>query len=130
LLGDADGAAKIAARHGLTLANDNAPGQVVVSGAGDDLEAAAAEAKERGIRAIRLAVQGSFHTAAMDAALPALRAVLADIDIHSARAPVISCITAEPFDDVRARLVEALVRPVRWRDTLESMRRLGATRFV
>src|SRR5207237_1180390 len=130
LLGDDEAAAEIAASRGLTVANDNAPGQVVVSGPGEELERAAADAEDRGIRAIRLAVHGAFHTPAMDAALPALRDVLARIEIRPANAPVVSCITAEPFDDVRARLVQALVRPVRWRATLKSLRRLGATRFV
>jgi malonyl CoA-acyl carrier protein transacylase len=42
----------------------------------------------------------------------------------------VSAVTAEPFDDIRARLVEALTRPVRWRETMLAMHAFGAERFV
>jgi [acyl-carrier-protein] S-malonyltransferase len=130
ILGDDDAARELAGAHGLAIANENAPGQIVLSGAGDALAAARAEAKARGARTVRLAVKGAFHSPTMEPAVTALRAALAEVEIRSPAAVVVSGVTAEPFDDVRARLAEALVRPVRWTNVLATLRRLGAERFV
>ena len=130
VLGDDVVARKLAAAHGLTVANENAPGQTVLSGPTEAIKAASAEAKARGARAMRLAVKGAFHSPAMAPAAPRLRAALAEIVVREPAAPVISGVTAKPIDDVRARLAEALVRPVRWREVLAALRRLGAERFV
>jgi acyl transferase domain-containing protein len=130
VLGDDDAAHELATRHLLVVANDNAPGQLVLSGPAEDLEAAAAEARERGVRTVRLAIQGAFHSKAMAPAVPKLREALAAIDIRPPRIPVISGVTAEPIDDVRARLAEAVIRPVRWRDVLAALRGLDVGRFL
>ena len=130
LLGDEETSRRIATAHDLTVANDNAPGQLVVSGPKDDLDAAAGEAKSERLKAMPLAVSGAFHTEAMAPALPEFRAALEEIDVQAPRIPVFSSITAEPFDDVRSELAEALVRPVRWRETLLALRNRGAERFV
>jgi malonyl CoA-acyl carrier protein transacylase len=130
VLGDDTVARRIAARHSLTIANDNAPGQMVLSGPGDTLDAAASEVKEAGLRPVRLAVKGAFHSPAMALAVPELRAALAAVDVRPPRVPVFSSITARPFDDVRGRLAEALVRPVRWRETLFALHRAGVRRYV
>jgi malonyl CoA-acyl carrier protein transacylase len=130
LLGDDRAASELAAGESLGVANDNAPGQLVVCGPEGGLEAAAAAARERGLKAMRLAVRGAFHSEAMAAAVPALRAALDEIEVAPPHTPVFSSITAEPFDDVRSRLAEALVRPVRWRQTLMALERAGVERFV
>jgi len=130
LLGDEAVTRRIAAAHWLTVANDNAPGQLVVSGPSEDLDAAVDEAKAQGLKAMRLAVSGAFHTDAMAEAVPEFREALARIDVRPPRVPVFSSITACPFGDVRAELAQALVRPVRWRDTLFALRDRGAERFV
>jgi [acyl-carrier-protein] S-malonyltransferase len=130
ILGADELARELAAAHGVAVANENAPGQTVISGAADAIEAARAEAKEHGARAARLAVRGAFHSQAMALAVAPLRATLAEIVVRAPRAPVISGVTGEPMDDVRARLAEALVRPVRWTNVLATLRRLGAERFV
>jgi [acyl-carrier-protein] S-malonyltransferase len=130
LLGDEETSRRIAAARELTVANDNAPGQLVVSGPRDDLDAAVAEAKSERLKAMPLAVSGAFHTQAMAAALPEFRAVLEQVDVQAPRVPVFSSITAKPFDDVRGELAEALVRPVRWRETLLALRDRGVDRFV
>jgi [acyl-carrier-protein] S-malonyltransferase len=130
LLGDEEASRRIAAAHDLTVANDNAPGQLVVSGPEDDLRAATAEAKAERLKAMPLAVRGAFHTEAMAPALPEFRAALDEIDIEPPRITVFSSITARPFADVRRELADALVRPVRWRETLHALHDRGVERFV
>jgi [acyl-carrier-protein] S-malonyltransferase len=129
-LGDERQTRTVAERLGLTVANDNAPGQLVLSGSREDLAAARAELKRAGLRTIRLRVQGAFHSPAMDPAVPAFRAALDAIRFTPPRVPVVSSITARPFDDTRRRLAEALVRPVRWREALIALYDAGARRFV
>jgi [acyl-carrier-protein] S-malonyltransferase len=62
--------------------------------------------------------------------LPRLRQALAQIEVRPPRVPVLSGVTAEPIDDVRNRLAEALVSPVRWREVLAALERRGIGRFV
>ncbi len=128
--GAADHAAAIAAAAGLTVANDNAPNQVVLSGAKGAFEAAGEAARGRGLRAVPLPVTGAFHSPAMAGARPELEAALAAIDFAAPIVPVISSITTAAFDDVRARLADALTLPVRWRETLLALRAQGIERFV
>jgi malonyl CoA-acyl carrier protein transacylase len=128
--GAADHAAAIAGAADLTVANDNAPNQVVLSGAKTAFETAAEAAREHGLRALPLPVTGAFHSPAMAAARPELAAALAQIDFRPPAVTVVSSITTEAFDDVRARLADALTMPVRWRETLLALRAQGVERFV
>jgi [acyl-carrier-protein] S-malonyltransferase len=131
VLGDgAVRAAEIAARHELAVANDNAPTQVVLSGALEAIDRASSEVKELGLRAVRLPVAGAFHSPAMASAVPAFRAALADVDFRPPKVTVISCITAAPVDDPRTRLLAGLTDPVRWRETLLSLHARGIRRYV
>jgi malonyl CoA-acyl carrier protein transacylase len=128
--GAAEHAHELADAHGLAVANDNSPQQVVLSGATAKLPEAAAAAKELGIRAMELPVTGAFHSPMMASAVPEFEAALAAVEIAEPRVPVISAVTAEPFDDVRARLAQALTSPVRWRETMLALHALGIERFV
>jgi len=128
--GAAENAPQIADRHGLAVANDNSPLQVVLPGAREALPAAAADAKELGLRAMELLVSGAFHSPMMASAVPDFSAALQRVEISEPRVPVISAVTAEPFDDIRRELADALTSPVRWRETLLKLHQLGATRFV
>ena len=128
--GAAEQAAEIAAASGLAVANDNAPNQVVLSGPLDAFGIAAGLARDAGLRAIPLPVTGAFHSPAMAGARPELEAALAAIDFREPAVTVVSSITTRPFDDVRARLADALTEPVRWRETLQALRTRGAERFV
>lgn len=130
VLGDERQTRAVAEQLGLTVANDNAPGQLVLSGPQEALAAARADLKGTGLRTIRLRVQGAFHSPAMESAVPAFRAALDAIRFSPPRIPVVSSITARPFDDVPRRLAEALVRPVRWREALIALYEAGARRFV
>ncbi|MDQ6605564.1 MAG: ACP S-malonyltransferase [Actinomycetota bacterium] len=128
--GAADHGDEVAAAHGLAVANDNSPQQVVLSGARDSLPAAAASAKELGLRALNLPVTGAFHSPMMASAVPEFEAALARAEIAAPQITVFSAVTAEPFDDIRLRLAQALTRPVRWRETMLAMHEAGAERFV
>jgi [acyl-carrier-protein] S-malonyltransferase len=131
VLGDGrEAAVEAAAGLGLTVANDNGPGQVVLSGEADGLEAAAAELKKVGLRSRRLSVQGAFHSPAMEPIVPAFRELLAEIEVRDPEVPVLSCVTAEPFDDVRERLAQSITNPVRWLDVMRYLHGRGVRRFV
>ncbi len=128
--GAAEHAPELAAAHGLALANDNSPQQVVLSGRRAALPAAAQAAAELRLRAMELPVSGAFHSPMMASALAPFEAALAEVEVHRGHATVISAVSAEPFDDVRARLAQALLTPVRWRETMLSLKRLGAERLI
>ena len=117
-------------RMSLTVANDNAPGQLVVSGPAEALAGAGEDAKGERLKAMPLAVRGAFHTEAMAPALPEFQKALETIDVRPPKVPVYSSVTARPFEDVRAELAAALVRPVHWRETLHALRDRGVERFV
>ena len=123
-------AAALAARHGVSLANDNAPDQVVLSGSPAALDDARAGAVADGLRATALEVAGAFHSPQMHAAVAPFRAALAEVEFSAPAIPVISCATAAPFTDPAAELAEALVRPVRWRETMSALDTFGARTFV
>ena len=126
----AERAGEVAGPHGLSIANDNSPQQVVLSGARAALPAAEKTAAELGLRAIILPVTGAFHSPMMASALPEFERALAAVELQPANATVISAVSAEPFDDVRARLLDAITGPVRWREVLLTLRDRGVTRFV
>ncbi len=122
--------AEVAAGAGVSIANDNAPDQLVLSGSLSALDDAEAKLKERGIRGKRLPVAGAFHSPLMQPAVEPFRAVVEATEIGEPRVPVYSCVTAEPFDDVPALLVEALTRPVRWLDVVRALEEAEVTEFV
>jgi len=128
--GATEHASELAEAHGLAVANDNSPQQIVLSGARDSLPAAAQDAQELGLRAMKLPVTGAFHSPMMAAAVPEFSAALERVEVAPPRVTVLSAVTAAPFDDVRQRLAEALTMPVRWRETMLELHRLGAERFV
>ena len=123
-------AQELAAAHGVTVANDNAPGQVVLSGSRARLEEAQAAAKAAGVRVMRLDVAGAFHSPAMAPAAEGFAAALAATELHEPRHPVVSCATTRPFADIRAELAAALTLPVRWRETLLALHAEGVTDYV
>jgi [acyl-carrier-protein] S-malonyltransferase len=129
--GDPRGVRALATRLGLVVANDNAPGQLVLSGPIEAVAEAEEVARdEAGARARRLDVSGAFHSPLMEPAAERLRAALEGTPISELQIPVYSNGTAAPFVDVRSELSQNLLRGVRWRETLLAMRTAGIERFV
>ena len=127
LLGlDIEAAREIAAGttgHGVcVVANDNCPGQIVVSGHRAAVERAVELAAERGARrSIMLPVSAPFHCPLMAPAAEVMEGALAEILLQPPRVPVVANVTAAPTSDpkeIRELLVEQVIRMVRWRETV------------
>jgi [acyl-carrier-protein] S-malonyltransferase len=116
------------------VANDNAPGQVVIAGTPDGLTAGSARAQELGVRRVTpLNVGGAFHTPLMHDATHGLRGEVTGLDLALPAAPVVSNHDAVAYTDAdgwRDRLPEHVSVPVRWRSTMDTLVGLGATTFL
>jgi [acyl-carrier-protein] S-malonyltransferase len=121
---------QVAGEAGLSIANDNAPDQLVLSGALAALDQGEALLREQRVRAKRLPVAGAFHSPLMEPAVEPFRRLTERVEVRAPRVPVLSCVSAAPFEDVRAQLVQAIVSPVRWTGVMSALRELGATRYV
>ena len=118
----------------IQLANDNAPGQIVVSGAVAAVDAAIEIAKDAGIRrAIKLPVSAPFHCTLMQPAADEMATALADASMTYASVPVYCNVTAGPEQAahrLRENLVTQVTGRVRWRETLGAVHAAGVTCFV
>ena len=121
---------ELAGAHDACLANDNAPGQVVLAGSREALRELVGHAREIGVRAILLDVAGAFHSPAMAPAVEPFRDLVDTVEISTPRVPVISCASARPIADVRSELAQGIVSPVRWRPTMLALFERGAREFV
>ena len=115
-------------------ANDNAPGQVVISGAKSAIERAMAMARDKGVRkAVMLPVSAPFHCAMMQAAADVMEKALSGITLRRPIVPLIANVTAQPVEDpetVRKLLVEQVTAPVRWRESVLAMKDGGVAQIV
>jgi len=115
-------------------ANDNAPGQVVLSGARAAVEMAVEIAKEKGAkRAMLLNVSAPFHCDLMAPAADEMAAALAETDILPPAVPLIANVTAEPAVDpatIRQQLVDQVCGRVRWRESVLTMKREGVDTLI
>ena len=106
-----------------SAANDNAPGQVVISGSAAAVARAIDLAKEAGAkRAVELPVSAPFHCSLMSPAADAMRDALADVEISAPQIPIVTNVTAVSCSDpeeIRSRLVEQVTGSVRWRESVE-----------
>ena len=120
--------------NGVTLANLNCPGQLVISGAADKIESACEAAKEKGAkRALLLTVAGAYLSPLMAGAQPKLKAELDAITINPPAVPVISNVTAEAHgapDQIGASLVDQVTSSVRWEESIRLLMSRGFTRFI
>jgi [acyl-carrier-protein] S-malonyltransferase len=111
------------------VANDNAPGQVVLSGSKDAMDRVADIAKAKSVkRAIPLAVSAPFHCPLMQPAADAMAEALGKVTIHPLAAPVLANVTAAEASDpesVRRLLVEQVTGRVRWRESVLALKGLG-----
>ena len=112
-------------------ANDNDPGQVVVSGHADAVERAVGIAKERGAkRAVLLPVSAPFHCALMEPAAEAMAEALSHVDIMDPVVPLVANVRAEAITNatvIRNLLVEQITGSVRWRESVMWMAEHGVT---
>jgi len=123
---------EVCAQAGVTLANLNCPGQMVISGEAEKIGGAIELAKAKGARkAIALPVAGAYHSPLMASAQPKLQAELAKIKISAPTIPVISNVTAQPHGaDISARLVEQVCASVLWENSMRGLLAQGFTRFI
>ena len=125
-----------AAAHGevCTVANDNAPWQVVISGAKAAIDRAIELAKEMGAkRAVPLPVSAPFHCPLMQPAAEAMRDALSYVLVQEPAVPVFANVTAQPETDpdtIRNQLVEQVTGMVRWRESVANMFDAGVHEFV
>lgn len=115
-------------------ANFNGGGQIVVAGHRDAVERVATLAKARGAkRVVPLAVSAPFHCALMAPAAARLQDVLGPVSVAPLQCPIISNVEARANRDperVKELLVQQVVRPVRWQESVEELARLGCTAAV
>jgi malonyl CoA-acyl carrier protein transacylase len=125
--------AGLARRHGVTVANDNAPGQLVLSGDRDALKAVASDARAAGLKTMALAVAGAFHSPHMEPAVEEFSRAVDEVEVREPKIPVFSCVSASRVSgsaEIRFRLVEGITSPVLWRQTLQALHASGIRRFV
>ncbi len=116
------------------VANDNDPGQVVISGHAEAIDRAIELAKDHGIkRGIKLPVSAPFHCSLMEPAARRMEAALSDTPPHAFTVPLFANVTAarvtDPAEEQRL-LVEQITGRVRWRESVIAMRAAGIERFV
>ena len=116
------------------IANDNAPGQIVISGDAGAVDAAIDIAKAAGLRrAIKLPVSAPFHCDLMAPAADVMAKILADTKLSDALMPVycnVSAAAETRSDHLRANLVTQVTARVRWRESLIAMSDAGARKFI
>ncbi|MEE9473580.1 MAG: ACP S-malonyltransferase [Acidimicrobiia bacterium] len=115
----------------LWVANLNAPGQIVMAGGLDDLEWFAEHGGEYGARrVVPLKVAGGFHSPFMEPAVELLAEAVDGVSFSAPRFPVWANLTAAPVDDVRTSLLQQVVSPVRFGQSLQAMAGAGIDTFV
>ena len=122
------------AGRSVTAVNYNAPGQVVVAGHGDAVDAVVARARDAGARrAIKLPMSVPVHCPLMAPAAEGFNRVLAEVSFLAPQIPVLHNADLAAHDDpaaIRTALVGQLVKPVRWTGSIVGLREMGARRFV
>jgi [acyl-carrier-protein] S-malonyltransferase len=115
-------------------ANYNCPGQLVISGDVEAIEKAVELAKEQGCRLAKvLPVSGAFHSSLMEPAFEGLKKELNQLEIRKPNCPIYSNVTAKPTEsvaEIKENLLNQLLNPVRWTQTMKNMYANGATKFV
>jgi [acyl-carrier-protein] S-malonyltransferase len=117
-----------------TVANDNAPGQAVISGHRSAVERAIAIAREHGARrSVMLPVSAPFHSPLLAAAADAMAAALEKVTVRRPVAPLVANVTARPVEDpaeIRRLLVQQVTAMVRWRESMLFLAEAGVDNIV
>ncbi|MCM1021501.1 MAG: ACP S-malonyltransferase [Muribaculum sp.] len=118
----------------VVCANYNCPGQLVISGEVEAIDAACEKALAAGAkRALKLAVSGAFHSPCMESARAELAKAIENTPVHTPMCPVYQNVDAKPHTDpeeIKANLVAQLTAPVRWTQTVQNMIADGADEFI
>lgn len=118
----------------VVAANYNCPGQLVISGADEAVDAACAKLKEAGAkRALRLPVGGAFHSPLMEAARVELEQAIAEVEFHSPVCPIYQNVDAQPQSDaeqIKTNVIAQLTSPVRWTQISRNMIADGFDEFT
>lgn len=111
--------------------NYNCPGQLVVAGEKNELEAFRAKVAEAGGKAVPLAVSGGFHSPFMEPAAAVLQEALDGMELGTPRLPLYANFTAEPYGtNAKELIVNQVSHPVRWQQTVERMAAQGVDTFI
>ena len=125
---------EVCTEAGVTLANLNCPGQIVISGEADKIARAVELAKARGAkRAIALPVAGAYHSPLMASAQPKLQAELAKVKLSAPTVTVVSNVTAQPHigpAEIASTLVAQVTSSVLWEASMRHLLAQGFTRFI
>jgi [acyl-carrier-protein] S-malonyltransferase len=115
------------------LANDNSNGQVVISGKTNDIDQFISELKKLNIKSIKLPVSAPFHCPLMNSATKIMNTELNQTKFSPPKNMIVSNVTAEPSSDpdsLRSLLIEQIESPVRWRESIINMIKLGNKKFI
>ena len=131
--GEEEQVRQLAADSDVDMANFNTPGQIVLSGAKENITRCAALAKERGLRGKELAVAGAYHSRLMRSAREKLAAELALTELSTPQFPVICNLEARPVTDaadIRHTLENQVTGSVRWAQSMDCLLDSGHTHFL
>lgn len=130
---DREAVVRIATESGAEVANDNAPGQVTISGRTETVTHAMDLAKAAGARrALMLPVNGAFHSSLMAPVVDGMRPLVEATAFAKAAVPLVTNVDARPIqhpDDLRTELLDQICAPVRWVDAVTTMSNAGVTQF-
>ncbi|ANQ50130.1 ACP S-malonyltransferase [Flammeovirga sp. MY04] len=120
--------------EGVVAANYNCPGQLVISGTKEGIEAACEAAKEAGAkRALPLPVGGAFHSPLMEPAREELQKAIEGTTLNTPKCPIYQNVNAQPQTEpevIKENLIAQLTAPVRWTQTVQAMMADGASEFI
>jgi [acyl-carrier-protein] S-malonyltransferase len=126
--------AEVCQQTGTRIANINCPGQIVISGARDNLAQAVELVKDRGAhRAIPLQVSGAFHTPLMQPAVDGMAEIMATLKFNNPTIPIVGNTTAQPLTTAQAvkeELLNQLCHCVQWQRSIEYMIKEGVANFI
>ena len=131
---DEEAVRSVCDQAGVSLANLNCPGQIVVSGDADKMDAACDAAKAAGAkRAIPLPVAGAYHSPLMQPARAGLAEALAKVELSEPSVPVYSNVTGQVHASggtIAGTMVDQITSPVKWETCIRAMIADGVTRFI
>lgn len=114
-----------------TIANYNAPGQIVIAGHTQAIERTEIILKNKGIKkVIRLNVSGPFHTSLLKPASDKLKLELDNININEPTIPIFTNVTGEQIVNIKETLIKQVMSPVKWEHTIKNLINIGVDTFI